>query len=860
MVSHTSLPLNDRSTCRRVSTDRGCWVAGLLLAAWVMACPAAGSSSLPVTLPIDFNRDIQPILSDKCYTCHGPDEKERKGKLRLDTREGAFRLKDGIAAIIPGKSGESELVRRLVTADPEDKMPPPKSNRQLTAQQIEMLQRWIDQGAGWARHWAYETPHRPTSPSVRDHSWVRNSIDTFVAQRLEREGLLPSPAADARTLMRRATLDLTGLPPTPDEVDAFLRDDAPNAYERLVDRLLASPRYGERMAWPWLEAARYADSNGYQGDGERTMWPWRDWVIDALNRDLPFDQFTRWQLAGDLLPQPTFEQRLATGFLRNHMINGEGGRIPEENRIDYLFDQTETVATVWLGSTFNCTRCHDHKFDPFTTRDYFGLLAYFNHTQVDGSGGDPQAPPNLEAPSAKQVTQRLALEAKLSEAVGIIQELEAEMFVRPEGRPVDENSIARGLPAEILSFLKIAPERRDVGQIEKLAAYWKEGHSAYSQRLSEHRTALEERDRLVRSIPRIMVMADAPQSSSRDTFILVRGTYSQPSSKVSSAVPASLPSLPASAPNNRLGLAQWLVAPENPLTARVVVNRYWQTLFGLGLVKTAEDFGVQGERPSHPELLDWLSSEFVESGWKVKHLLRLIVTSATYRQSSKVTPLLLERDPENRLLARGPRFRLPSWMIRDAALNAAGLLVERLGGPAVKPYQPTGIWEEATFGAKRYEQDHGESLYRRSLYVFWRRIVAPTLFFDVASRQTCTVKTPRTNVPLHALLTLNDTTYVEAARALAQRILQSPAGTTAERVTVAYQLVLSRHPSAAEQSLLEAAFTRHHGAFEEDPASAKKLLAIGESLRDERIDPIEHAAWTVVCSTILNLDEALTKE
>ena len=388
-----------------------------------MACPAAGSSSLPVTVPIDFNRDIQPILSDKCYTCHGPDEKERKGKLRLDTREGAFRLKDGIAAIIPGKSGDSELVRRLVTADPEDKMPPPKSNRQLTAQQIELLQRWIDQGAGWARHWAYETPHRPTSPAVRDHSWVRNPIDTFVAQRLEREGLLPSPAADARTLMRRATLDLTGLPPTPDEVDAFLRDDAPNAYERLVDRLLASPRYGERMAWPWLEAARYADSNGYQGDGERTMWPWRDWVIDALNRDLPFDQFTRWQLAGDLLPQPTFEQRLATGFLRNHMINGEGGRIPEENRIDYLFDQTETVATVWLGSTFNCTRCHDHKFDPFTTRDYFGLLAYFNHTQVDGSGGDPQAPPNLEAPSAKQVTQRLALEAKLSEAVGIIQEL-----------------------------------------------------------------------------------------------------------------------------------------------------------------------------------------------------------------------------------------------------------------------------------------------------------------------------------------------------------------------------------------------------------------------------------------------------
>ena len=612
------------------------------------------------------------------------------------------------------------------------------------------------------------------------------------------------------------------------------------------------------MAWDWLEAARYADSNGYQGDSERTMWPWRDWVVRAYNQNLPYDQFTLWQIAGDLLPNPSHDQRLATGFLRNHMINGEGGRIAEENRIEYLFDQTETVATVWLGATFNCTRCHDHKFDPYTQRDYFGLLAFFNQTAVDGSGGNPQSPPVLAAPAPDQTERIDALTATVATLAATVETSERTLYPREAGIGVEHSAVAGTLPPDVLGALKVAARDRDPGQLEKLAAHWQGRDDTYSQLLNNQKQARQDLDATIRAIPQVMIMQDLP--SRRPTFILKRGDYLQPAGEVDMLLPASLTTTPTPPRADRLGLAQWLVSRDNPLTARVAVNRLWQMVFGTGLVKTPEDFGVQAKLPSHPELLDWLAIHFMESGWEVKHLLRLIVTSQTYRQSSRATPEMVEQDPENSLLARGPRYRMASWMIRDSALATANLLTRQVGGSPVRPYQPPGVWEEATFGNKRYEQDHGPALYRRSLYVFWRRIVAPTLFFDVANRQSCSVKTARTNVPLHALLTLNDTTYIEAARALAQSLLLTETTEPTERLARAFQLVLSRAPGPEEQLILHRALAQHRADFQTHPEAATALLATGESPRHPDLDPIEHATWTVVCNTLLNLDEALTRE
>jgi hypothetical protein len=807
---------------------------------------------------VDFSREVLPILSDNCFRCHGPDARVRKAGLRLDTPDGALRKTEPV--IVPGKSSESALVRRITSGDPEKVMPPPRSGRQLTPRQIELLKRWIDDGARWGTHWAFEAPRRPPLPAVRAADWPRNPIDHFVLARLEAEGLRPSPEAPRETLIRRLSLDLTGLPPTPEEVARARNDQAADWYERAVDRFLASPHYGERMVWDWLDAARYADSNGYQGDGERTMWPWRDWAVDALNRNLPLDQFTVWQLAGDLLPEATTEQKLATAFCRNHMINGEGGRIAEENRVDYVMDMSETTATVWLGLTFNCCRCHDHKFDPLTQRDYYSLFAFFNQTPITGGGGDPQTRPVLEMASREQTAKLDELAQKVRSAAAEVDDLEVKILPRPTGQPASASTKTAGLKPEIVAPLKEPAEKRNRGQIEQLEKHFAADEPAYAALLKKHRTTVEARDALSRSLPRVMVMEDMPKP--RDTFILTRGSYEKPGDKVSAALPVSLvrPDTIVPGPTtNRLGLARWLVSPENPLTARVTVNRAWQQFFGTGLVKTTEDFGLQGEKPSHPELLDWLATEFVRSGWDTKALHRLIVTSAAYRQSSKVTPALHERDPQNRLLARGPRFRMPSWMIRDQALAASGLLVRNLGGAPVKPYQPPGVWEEATFGGKRYQQDKGDALYRRSVYTFWRRIVGPTEFFDSAPRQTCVVKPTRTNSPLHALTTLNDVTFVEAARALAERVLQSSASAE-DRLELAFRRVLARRPTAEEKQVLLAAVARMRREFAADPAAAKKLLGVGESKRDEKLDPVEHAAYTALCSAILNLDEALMKE
>jgi hypothetical protein len=758
---------------------------------------------------VDFQRDIQPLLSDRCFHCHGPDEKVRKAGLRFDTEDGAFRERDGKRVIVRGKSAESEVIRRITSGDPAERMPPLESNRALSPREIESIRRWIDEGAPWGRHWSFVAPVRPDLPAVKRSDWPRNPIDAFILARLERDGLEPSPEAPRETLIRRATLDLTGLPPSLEEVDAFLEDRSPDAYEKVIDRLLASPRYGERMASEWLDAARYADTNGYQGDPTRTMWPWRDWVIRALDENMPFDRFTIESLAGDLLPGATVSQRVATGFHRNHMLNGEGGRIPEESRVDYVLDRVETTATVWLGLTLGCARCHDHKYDPFTQRDYYRLSAYFNSVPESGAVDEwPHAKPVVAVPTPEE-TERIA---RLEKAVADVKEA-----VEKEGAGEKKEQIKKKLAAE-------------------------------EKALRDARTFMT----------KVMVMGDL--ETPRRTHVLIRGAYDKHGEEVAAGVPAVLPPLPPDAPPDRLALARWLVDPANPLTARVTVNRAWQLFFGTGIVKTVEDFGIQGERPSHPELLDWLATELVRSGWDMKALHRLIATSAAYRQSSRVAGHLLERDPENRLLARGPRFRLSSAAIRDQALAASGLLVEKIGGPSVKPYQPPGVWEEMTFGQIKYAQDTGESLWRRSLYTFWRRTVGPTMLFDAASRQYCTVRQARTNSPLHALITLNDVTYVEAARKLAERALVSGGARDEDRLAFAFRLPLARRPTAAESAVLAGALERLRKRYAADREAAEKLVRAGESPRDGSIDAAELAAWTGVASLILNLDETLTKE
>ena len=817
--------------------------------------------------PVLFGRDILPILSDNCFHCHGPDEKNRAAGLRLDQEAAAKLVTDGAAAIVPGSSSKSELIRRLRSNDPEERMPPPTSNRRVNDAQIKLLERWINDGARWGQHWAYEPPQRPSLPPVKQTAWLRNPIDHFILARLERESLAPSPEASPTVLVRRLYLDLLGLPPQPDEVAAFVHDASPDAYERLVDRLLASPRYGERWAWDWLDAARYADSNGYQGDPERTMWPWRDWVVRAINQNQSYDQFTIEQLAGDLLPEATLPQRLATGFNRNHMFNGEGGRIAEETRVENVMDRAETTATVWLGITLGCARCHDHKFDPFTNREYYQFYAYFNNTSetggASGGGRSGQITPIIEVASDADLARLNAARGIVTALNKEVEAFEREIFARPEGKPASESPAAANQVARVKTNLARAPQQRDRDALVELATAFKAARPEYERKIMELHAALIRSEKVEREVARVMVMDE--QAKPRETFILVKGLYSAPTTtKVDPGTPTVFPALKSNASDspqvsNRRALAEWLMMPEHPLTARVTVNRYWQAFFGVGLVKTAEDFGVQGERPSHPELLDWLATEFVRQGWDVKALHRAIVTSATYRQQSSVTPALWERDPENRLVARGPRFRLPSWLIRDQALTAAGLLSPQFGGPSVKPYQPPGIWEEATFGKKSYVQDHGESLYRRSLYIFWRRIVGPTMFFDNSARQVCTIKPSRTNTPLQALVTLNDTTYVEAARLLAQAALQSSSN-DAERVQMILRRALGRNATSTELQILTETLQRLRNDFSRDIPAAEQLIAIGEMPRDPQLPPTELAAFTALSSLVMNLDEFLTKQ
>jgi hypothetical protein len=798
-------------------------------------------------------------MSDTCFQCHGPDANKREAELRFDIRDDAIADRDGSPAIVPGNPDESLMIFMINSEDEEDRMPPENHPRRLTAEEKQMFADWIAEGAEYQEHWAYIPPVKRNPPQVADSSWAKNGIDRFVLAKLTEQGLEPSPEADRETLIRRVSLDLTGLPPTLREIDAFLNDDSSNAYEKVVDRLMASPRYGERMVWDWLDAARYSDSNGYQTDPERGMYPWRDWAVRALNDNMPFDQFSIEQIAGDLLPNSTPEQQLATAFLRNHMINGEGGRLAEENRIEYLFDQAETVATIWMGVTMNCARCHDHKYDPITQREYYQLTAFFNKTAVTGAGKNPHTSPVLDLTTEAQRATLSQLEATHKALAAIVDQMELEIFPRPAGEPASKSERILSIEGGRYGAVVDNPAAgRNPQTFVHLPRLFGEEFPEYAKAIQRMWDAYDAQLVYKYQMPVVMVMDDTVE---RDTFILERGGYNAPTEKVLTGFPAIMNGGESLTGDfERLDLANWLMSDTHPLTARVTVNRYWQTFFGAGLLKQVENFGVQSVPPKYEALLDWLALKFRDSGWDVKAIQKTILMSATYRQSSKVTPELYERDPENSLLARGPRFRMPSWMIRDQALAVSGLLVNKMGGKPVQPYQPDGIWKEATFGFTRYIQDHGDSLYRRSLYTFWRRIVGPPVFFDSSPRQVCEVKVQRTNTPLHALTTLNDITYAEAARVFAERILKEPMANETKRINHAFRSVTSRWPKQVELSSLQTALQKYQKYFSQNKDKALEVVSVGEAPRDEKLDPVQHAAWSTLCLLFLNLDETLTKE
>jgi len=1004
---------------------------------------------------IVFNRDIRPILSDKCFQCHGFDEKERKAGLRLDIREQALKpSKSGIAAIVPGKVKESEIIARILTDSADEVMPPPKMHKAVTPQEAALIQQWIAEGAEYRGHWAFE----PVEPGAGSTEHGAKGIDSLLEQRLQKEGLSFSPEADPATQIRRVTLDLTGLPPTPEEVSSFVIRNS--SFDALVDRLLQSPHYGEHMAREWLDFARYADSHGFQTDSSRSMWPWRDWVIKAFNDNLPFDQFTIRQIGGDLLPNAKQDELIATGFNRNHRINGEGGIIAEEWRIENIIDRVETTSFTWLGLTMNCARCHDHKFDPITQRDFYSMFAFFNNVEESGtiqgssnrSGGNSLPIMNVTTPEQEaQMTkmqadigmaEKAAVEARKKlpallavwekdaggklalqksawaplEPVQVVSKLKEQgatltrqadgsylasgpnpardiyifdapmpkdgvsglllecfpdpslpegslgrysngnfvlsdfdVFVqKPGGKPekltlakaeadysqkgyeitqvlnkqrgkgwaidgptkkenrramflldravshtdgamlllrlrheaIGGHNIGRfrlsstALPAanvkldgsayltKIKAILAIAVEKRTPAQKKELDEYYLAKVDSPVKRAADgvaaKKKALAEFEN---NLPTTMVMREA--KATRDAFILQRGEYDKPGVKVTMGVPSWLNPMPKDAPMNRLGLAQWLVSKDNPLTARVWVNRQWERLFGTGLCKTTENLGSQAEYPLHPELLDWLAAEFMRSGWDMKHMLKLMVTSRAYRQSSKVTPAMLERDPENRLLARGTRFRLSGEVVRDQALAIGGLLVSKVGGPSVRPYMPEGVWDETSkYGDLRgYQADTGDGLYRRSLYTIWKRTAAPPtmLLFDAPTREICTVKRSRTNTPLQALAMLNEVTFVEAARGLAE-IMMRQGKTPQERIAHGFKRATARDIEPESLTVLMRGWTERRAWYETHPDDAAKAIAQGASKPDANLNPADLAAYTTTAGVLLNLDRVVTRD
>lgn len=831
-----------------------CTQVGLIL------CLPVGLFARSQQKPPDFQNDVLPIFRAHCSKCHTGDSPD--GGLSLETSAAILKGGDSGKSAIAGNSSTSILLDRIEGKGGKPRMP--MGFAPLSQAQIKTVKDWIDagcpEGAIRKQHWAYVPPIKPPVPVIKSQ-WIRNEIDGFVYETLAKNQLKASTEADRTTLIRRLTIDLVGLPPTPAEVDAFNADRSNNAYEKVVNRLLANPHFGEKMALPWLDAARYADSNGFQMDGDTYQYVWRDWVIRAFNSNMPFDQFTIKQLAGDLLPNPTQDDLVATAFNRNHMLNGEGGAIPEEQRNVGLFDRVDTTSTTWLGLTMTCDRCHDHKYDPFKQTDYFSMMAFFNQVPesgvpTDNDGKHYIARPWIYSGSTDEMAKMKSLTEQLDNAKKAAKPYEEDR----ESQSKLEKAAPKTGNKEIDDILAIEPTKRNKDQTSKLNTYYLDNALVEpGKSLRKSWKDLEKQlNDLKTTIPRVMVMSDAQP---RKTYVYGRGDYTSPLNEVQPNTPESLPKLNHPL-KSRLDLAEWVTSPQNPLTARVAVNRFWQMFFGKGLVRTPENFGVQGESPTHPALLDWLAVDFREHGWNMKRLVRQIVMSATYRQSSRVSRELYSKDPDNRLLARGPRFRMSSLLIRDEALAASGLLNSKMFGKPVYPYQPKGIWDGLNITDERdfsYPQSKGDDLYRRSIYTFWRRTVAPGDMFDTSSRQICTVRSYQTSTPLHALTTLNAITWIEASRVLAEKVMKeipSPEG----RLREAFRRVCARRPSADELAILLRSLNRSRKAFSNDPKQAHDFLDQGESPRDTHLDPIERAAYSSVCLAIFNLDEALTKE
>ena len=1011
---------------------------------------------------INFSKDILPLLSNNCFECHGPDQAKRKAGLRLDKAEGAkAKLESGSIGLVPGNISESEIYHRIMSNDPEEVMPPADSGKKLTDEEMGRIKDWIKSGGEWGKHWSFEKPVKSIVPDITNNEWKpENPIDRFVHSRLGKEGMAPEKEATKETLIRRVTFDLTGLPPTVGEIDHFLSDSSGNAYEKLVDKILKSPRYGEQMARIWLDSARYADTHGLHLDNERSVWPYRDWVIDSFNNNQPFDQFTIEQLAGDLLPEPSIEQKVATGFNRCNVTTGEGGSIDAEYYVRYAVERVETTSTVWLGLTAGCANCHDHKFDPLSQKEFYQLFSYFySLTEKAMDGNKLLPPPSMKAPSKIQRAEIAFLKDKISEAQNQIPKITKTItyedphagkelktldsttelvwiedsipakakplgnegdkswkFVKKsDGHPVlsgetsstrtatglsqhffeganppliiaegdvlfahvyldsknppetiqlqfrtndwnhrafwgankgysiegktdhtnfpmgelpekgkwvrlevpaktvglspgskvdgwaftqfggtvywDKSGIVtrklsekqlasfslweqyqlRGnsssLPKEIQEALKVKPEQRTEEQRDRLMTHYflkvnPETKSEFEPTIRRETEAKGRLTAIEKSIPSTLIMEDLKEP--RQAYILERGEYTQQGEKVSPNVPEWIASPNKDAPPNRLGLAQWLVSPEQPLTSRVTVNRFWQQLFGTGLVKTSEDFGVQGEQPSHPELLDWVAVDFMESGWDVKRLIKMMVMSSTYRQSSKADPEKFKKDPENRILARGPRFRLDAESIRDQALAVSGLLGNRIGGKSVKPYQPAGLWKPVGFGGSNtsvFKQDKGESLYRRSMYTFWKRTSHPPsmAIFDAPNRETCTVRRERTNTPLQALVLMNDVQFFESARKFGERVMKEGGNGNEERIRFIYRTALGRLPSESEKSSILNLYNEHLKDFSNSKDTVSEILSSGESPVDESLNASELASWTMITHLILNLSETVTK-
>ena len=737
---------------------------------------------------ISYNFDIRPILSDKCFACHGPDPNKREAGLRLDIPENAFRAlqeNPSAHALVPGRPDLSEVFFRISTSDTALVMPPVSSNLKLTLFEIELIEKWIKQGAKYEPHWAFISPLKSGLPEVENRNWPKNEIDYFILDKQEKKGLTPNPEADKERLLKRICLDITGLPPNLEMMKRFLADDTPGAYEKVVDQLLKSPAYGEKMALHWLDVARYADSHGYQDDNYRSQWPWRDWVIHAFNKNLPYDQFITWQLAGDLMPNATKEHILATGFNRNHKITEEGGVVDEEYRVEYVSDRTNTFSKALIGVTMECAKCHDHKYDPFTQKEYYQLYYFFNN----------------------------------------IKEFGMEMLPGGGG------------------FAVLAPAKKPLMEITEED---QKGILAFVNK--------QDTGKLI-----VSVMGD--RDTLRKTHILNRGIYDSYGAEVGAGTPQSILPFDKKYPKNRLGLAKWLFDQRNPLTARVFVNQMWQEIFGQGIVKTAGDFGMQGELPSHPELLDWLAADFRANGWNIKRLIKQIVMSATYRQSAVISPEKLKSDPENILLARAPRYRIPAELIRDLVLSSSGLLVRTIGGPSVKPYQPAGIWESATSGRGDltvYKQDQGQSLYRRGIYTFIKRTVVPPAMsiFDASNRDQCEITRSRTNTPLQALVMMNDPTVLEASRVLAAKLLVENSQTE-DKIAKAFRMIVCRKPREEELSLLTKYYQKVRGTL--NSQNAEKLLKTGEAAIPENVNKSLLAAMMQVIVNIYNLEETIAK-